>query len=411
MKRWIRRIRRYGGNLLATGFLILTLIICFLVSVAYFRNIAPKLETLPWEHAPASLVDTVKYFEADSYPYLPRDVVLSDLLKSMAPQYGFVEYDIQAMIAASAWYSVQPEHVVALLTNLRWEGGIAETFLPSLAVAQFLVENGYHDQPPPCPTQIPLPPTPEEEAPEAAECIPINPKHEAIKAFNPAGGEAFLSRVLATAGIWAAPVQTASIVPTEPDTIVQELSVFIEIWRLREEGLGYYELVLIEGGPVIIGPGQPPIPYPDLPDGYFVHPYAGSSLSGYCFGCPVYVGGKTVIHPGVDLNGRGGAVVAACNGRVTYAGWMNSASLWISGIVVAIECFPAETDPTPICTLYGHGAEGSLKVGKGEVKAGDWLFDADSTGFSSGTHLHYDIRIGGGGPYCNQSIDPMPYLP
>jgi len=90
---------------------------------------------------------------------------------------------------------------------------------------------------------------------------------------------------------------------------------------------------------------------------------------------------------------------------------MDSVSLWISGIVVAIECNPPVTDPTPICTLYGHGAEGTLKVDKGDsVRAGDWLFMAGNTGYSFGVHLDFQIRVGGGCPYNNQAVDPMHYI-
>ncbi len=408
-------IREWGGRLAITCGVLFFLVSCFVIGALLYGAGLPFARSLQWEHTPAGLSDTLDYFLAGDYPYLPRDVILSDLLREMGPQYGFLQYDIQAMVAGARRMGIQPEHIVGIQMNARLEGGFRDMYPLALAIGQFLAQNGYHDPPVICPTPMPeiedLPTLSPEETPELP-CVELNPKHEAIKALNPDGGEGWLSRVLSTASTWEGPLQTVEVEPTKPLTILHQISVLIEMVRLREAGY-YSELVLVDRNPVILtSPGQAPIPYPDVPDGYFIHPYDGSSLSGNCFGCEVYVDGKVIFHPGVDLNHRGGAVVAACNGRVTYAGWMNSATLWISGVVVVIECNPNPLDPTPICTLYGHGVNGSLKVGADQnVKAGTWLFDAGNTGYSFGVHLHYAIRVGGGGPFCNQAIDPMPYLP
>lgn len=407
--------RGWGGQLFPIGCGLFILVACFVCGALVYNRGLPFARSLPWEHVPSGLGDTLDYFLAGDYPYLPRDVVISELLRGMAPQYGFTEYDIQAMVAAAARLGIDPEHIVAIQTNAKLTGGFRDMYPLALAIGKFLSENGYHDPPQVCPTPTPPPSegTPVPDLPIYVECVPKNPKHEAIKAINPDGGEAWLARVLATAGTWAGPLQTTTITPTRPRTILHEISVLIEMVRLREAGY-YQELVLVDGRPVIVNdPGTAPGPYPDVPDGFFICPYDGCVITGYDFLDPVYVDGKTVLHPGVDLGGAGRIpVVAACNGEVTYAGWMNSASLWISGNVVAIECFSAETDPTPICTLYGHGLDGSMQVGVGqEVDAGDWLFTANNTGFSSGDHLHFDIRAGGGGPFCNYSVDPKVYLP
>ena len=39
------------------------------------------------------------------------------------------------------------------------------------------------------------------------------------------------------------------------------------------------------------------------------------------------------------------------------------------------------------------------------VNAGDKIGEVGSTGYSSGPHLHYEVRISG------KHVNPMPYLP
>lgn len=47
-----------------------------------------------------------------------------------------------------------------------------------------------------------------------------------------------------------------------------------------------------------------------------------------------------------------------------------------------------------ITTLYGHGSELIAKVGQ-TVKKGDLIMKAGSTGWSTGPHLHFEVRING----------------
>lgn len=418
----VERIAGWSCNQVAFVAVLFMAAACLICSYLTSEVVGPQLDAT-WEevkeHLPWAAEDTLEYFNAGKYPYLPGDVEIPPQLEAMAALYGFTEYDIRALIAAAARWDIQWEHMVAIQMNAKWEGGFRDMFLLGMAIGDFLDAHGYSDEPQPCPTPLSETPTPEVPTPEIpiyVECVPKNPKHEAIKALNPDGGEAWLARVLETAELWAGPLQTATIRPIDPEEPEDLVLIFFEMLSYRIQGY-YNELVIVGGLPVIItDPGQPPIPYPDVPDGFIICPYDGCIISGYDFGDPVYNNKGELIrehHPGVDLGGAGRIpVVAACNGTVTYAGWMNSASLWISGIVVAMECFPAPTDPTPICSLYGHGLEGSLQVGVGdEVDAGDWLFTANNTGFSSGDHLHWDIRIGGGPPFCDQPVNPMAFLP
>ena len=47
-----------------------------------------------------------------------------------------------------------------------------------------------------------------------------------------------------------------------------------------------------------------------------------------------------------------------------------------------------------ISTLYGHGSELIAQLGQ-TVKKGDLIMKAGSTGWSTGPHLHFEVRING----------------
>ena len=56
-----------------------------------------------------------------------------------------------------------------------------------------------------------------------------------------------------------------------------------------------------------------------------------------------------------------------------------------------------------ISTLYAHASELIAKVGD-VVKRGDPILRVGSTGWSTGPHLHFEIRVNG------QAIDAYPYI-
>ena len=60
-----------------------------------------------------------------------------------------------------------------------------------------------------------------------------------------------------------------------------------------------------------------------------------------------------------------------------------------------------------ITTLYAHGQKILTEKGK-VVKQGDLIMEVGSTGNSTGTHLHFEVRT-----LANsyRAVNPLPYLP
>jgi len=52
--------------------------------------------------------------------------------------------------------------------------------------------------------------------------------------------------------------------------------------------------------------------------------------------------------------------------------------------------------------LYGHASKNNFNIGD-KVKAGDFLATQGSTGFSTGSHLHFECRVGLSNPYAETS--------
>ncbi|MCL6612434.1 MAG: M23 family metallopeptidase [Peptococcaceae bacterium] len=105
--------------------------------------------------------------------------------------------------------------------------------------------------------------------------------------------------------------------------------------------------------------------------------------SGYGWRIHPVLGGLR-FHKGIDIAVPGGTpVLAAWDGRVILAGWVEG-----YGKTVII-------DHGRYRTLYAHLM--SLEVDPGqEVRLGELIGRADSTGLSTGNHLHFEIRSGAG---------------
>ena len=99
------------------------------------------------------------------------------------------------------------------------------------------------------------------------------------------------------------------------------------------------------------------------------------------------------LHTGVDLGAPMGAnFVAANDGVVTKAGYNGA-----YGNMVIID------HGGGISTLYAHGSEILVTVGQ-TVKKGDIILKVGSTGYSTGAHAHFEVRVNG------QVVNPLPYI-
>ena len=99
------------------------------------------------------------------------------------------------------------------------------------------------------------------------------------------------------------------------------------------------------------------------------------------------------LHTGVDIGAPMGAnFIAANDGIVTKASYNNA-----YGNMVIID------HGGGVSTLYAHGSEILVEVGQ-TVKRGEPVLKVGSTGYSTGPHAHFEVRLNG------VVTDPMPYI-
>jgi murein DD-endopeptidase MepM/ murein hydrolase activator NlpD len=104
-------------------------------------------------------------------------------------------------------------------------------------------------------------------------------------------------------------------------------------------------------------------------------------------------GWGTRLHEGTDMAAAYGTpIYATADGVIEYAGWQNG-----YGRLIKIR------HAYGIETRYGHLAQIRVEVGQ-RVSRGDRIGDMGNSGRSTGTHLHYEIRIGG------SPINPMTFI-
>lgn len=104
--------------------------------------------------------------------------------------------------------------------------------------------------------------------------------------------------------------------------------------------------------------------------------------------------GGSDFHPGIDIaNDTGTPIRATADGVVKVAGW-NSGGY---GNMVDID------HGNGIMTRYGHASYVVVTAGQ-HVKRGQIIAYMGSTGFSTGPHVHYEVRVNG------QAVDPSNYL-
>jgi len=99
-------------------------------------------------------------------------------------------------------------------------------------------------------------------------------------------------------------------------------------------------------------------------------------------------------HKAIDIANRGGgAILAADSGTVVVSGWSNAGY----GNHVIID------HKNGYQTLYAHLSSISVLTGN-SIGRGSVIGQMGSTGRSTGTHLHFEIRTGSG------NVDPLGYL-
>ncbi len=103
--------------------------------------------------------------------------------------------------------------------------------------------------------------------------------------------------------------------------------------------------------------------------------------------------GRLALHSGIDFRfAPGEKVRATAPGKVIAAGWTGG-----YGNMVEVD------HGNGISTRYGHMSEIRVKVGD-KVDRTDVIGLAGSTGRSTGTHLHYEVRQDG------RAVDPIYFM-
>ncbi|SNS44497.1 Murein DD-endopeptidase MepM and murein hydrolase activator NlpD, contain LysM domain [Sphingomonas laterariae] len=103
--------------------------------------------------------------------------------------------------------------------------------------------------------------------------------------------------------------------------------------------------------------------------------------------------GSAAMHAGIDLAGPVGTpIYATADGMVGRAQWANG-----YGNLVELN------HGKGIQTRYGHLSKILVSAGQ-RVKRGDLIAKMGSTGRSTGSHLHYEVRLDG------RAVNPIPFL-
>ncbi len=155
--------------------------------------------------------------------------------------------------------------------------------------------------------------------------------------------------------------------------------------RLAEDSRRLSQIILAKVQPydgLVLPPGSGQLMYPTIGPvtsnfGWRTHPILGTER----------------FHAGIDFGADYGSLVyASAQGRVIYADWYGG-----YGNAVIIDHGNGMT------TLYGHCSELYVKDGDAVVK-GQPISAVGSTGFSTGPHLHFELRANG------EPTDPAAYL-
>ncbi|MGI6093407.1 MAG: M23 family metallopeptidase [Negativicutes bacterium] len=95
-------------------------------------------------------------------------------------------------------------------------------------------------------------------------------------------------------------------------------------------------------------------------------------------------GGGSEWHPGIDIaNSTGTPIIATAAGEVVHSGWYSG-----YGKMVKID------HGNGIVTLYAHNSQNNVREGQ-QVEKGEVIAYMGSTGWSTGSHVHYEVRVNG----------------
>lgn len=124
--------------------------------------------------------------------------------------------------------------------------------------------------------------------------------------------------------------------------------------------------------------------------GRFINPVPGARRSSG-FGSRRHpISGRTKMHTGVDLAAPSGTPIKAAGaGKVITAAYLNG-----YGNTIVID------HGGGVSTLYGHCSRLYARVGQ-NVSTGDRIAAVGSTGYSTGPHCHFEVRING------RPVNPM----
>ncbi len=122
-----------------------------------------------------------------------------------------------------------------------------------------------------------------------------------------------------------------------------------------------------------------------LPSNGWITSYFGTRISP--------TSGKLKMHEGLDIGGRYGTpIIAPADAIVTYSGEKSG-----FGLFVQLD------HGYGIETLYAHSQK--LHVKKGDkVSRGNLIAEIGNTGYSTGPHLHYEVRVNG------IAVDPLYFI-
>ncbi len=171
------------------------------------------------------------------------------------------------------------------------------------------------------------------------------------------------------------------------------------------------QLVYVPGGALPVFSEPAPAPAAGGPDGAGAAPAAGNAGGGIVGGGPSSGAGLiwpvagpissyySPGHPlGIDVDGFnlvGAAIAASTSGTVVFAGGNACCSYGLYVVIMS---------PGGIETLYAHLSSISVSAGESVVQ-GQQIGVIGETGYSTGTHLHFEVIDNG------VRVNPLSYLP